>query len=79
MKTAFLRWAVPAALIAVFSATSCKEDTGPKWVCEDSELLGCAPDFALLDHNPASGTYNMYVSPRDYLGKVSAWFFGYAN
>ena len=79
MKPARFRWAVPAALIIIFAAASCKEDTGPKWVCEDSELTGCAPEFSLLDHNPASGTYNMYVSPRDYLGQVSAWYFGYAN
>ena len=33
-------------------------------------------DFELLDVNPTSSTYNQTVSPRDYLGQVSAWYFG---
>ena len=37
------------------------------------------PDFALTDENPASATYQKSVSPRDYLGQVSAWYFGHAT
>ncbi len=37
------------------------------------------PDFALTDENPASSTYQDSVSPRDYLGQVSAWYFGHAT
>jgi len=37
------------------------------------------PNFALLDLNPASATYQQTVSPRDYLGAVSVWFFGYST
>ena len=36
-------------------------------------------DFALEDVNPNSGTYGQQVSPRDYLGQVSAWYFGHAT
>ena len=36
-------------------------------------------DFALLDVNPTSATYNQTVSPRDYLGQVSAWYFGHST
>jgi len=36
-------------------------------------------DFALLDVNPTSATYNTMVSPRDYQGQVSAWYFGYSS
>ena len=36
-------------------------------------------DFALLDVNLTSETYNHQVSPRDYLGQVSAWYFGHAT
>ncbi len=36
------------------------------------------PDFSLLDVNETSITYNAYVSPVDYLGQVSAWYFGSA-
>jgi hypothetical protein len=37
------------------------------------------PDFALPDVNPASPSYSQQVSPRDYLGKISAWYFGRAG
>jgi hypothetical protein len=37
------------------------------------------PDFSLADVNPASPSYDRQVSPRDYLGKVSAWYFGKAG
>ena len=36
-------------------------------------------DFMLLDVNKNSPTFNMQVSPRDYLGKVSGWYFGRAT
>jgi hypothetical protein len=40
---------------------------------------GQVPDFALVDVNPNSATYNQQVSPRDYLGQISAWYFGHAT
>ena len=49
--------------------------TGSPQVAEN-ELV---TDFALLDVNPTSSTYNQTVSPRDYLGQVSAWYFGHAT
>jgi hypothetical protein len=48
-------------------------------------LPGCSsgddrmPDFALLDVNPESATYNLAVSPRDHLGHTTAWYFGSAT
>ena len=36
------------------------------------------PDFALVDVNPTSPTYNQDVSPRDYVQQVSAWYFAHA-
>lgn len=38
-----------------------------------------APDFSLLDVNPASPTANQPVSPRDYLQRVSGWYFGHST
>ncbi|NUO48314.1 MAG: hypothetical protein HOV80_05605, partial [Polyangiaceae bacterium] len=38
-----------------------------------------APDFSLLDVNPASSTSGQPVSPRDYLQRVSGWYFGHAT
>ncbi|MCC6557716.1 MAG: hypothetical protein IT372_32595 [Polyangiaceae bacterium] len=37
------------------------------------------PDFSLMDVNPASARYDQPVSPRDYLMRVSAWYFGHAT
>jgi hypothetical protein len=37
------------------------------------------PDFAIADVNPNSATYDQEVSPRDYLGGLSAWYFGLAT
>ena len=37
------------------------------------------PDFALVDVNETSATYGQAVSPRDYSGQISAWFFGHAH
>lgn len=42
-------------------------------------LAQIAPDFSLLDENPASATHAQLVSPRDYLGQVSAWYFGHST
>jgi hypothetical protein len=52
---------------------------GPAWpaAAEGEEAL--VPDFSLLDTNPNSTTYNQNVSPRDYLGQISAWYFGHAT
>lgn len=37
------------------------------------------PDFSLVDVNPASRTAGQAVSPRDYLHRVSAWYFGHST
>ena len=42
-------------------------------------LSGLAPDFALPDVNPNSATFDSTISPRDYLSKVSAWYFGHST
>jgi hypothetical protein len=37
------------------------------------------PDFSLVDVNANSFSYQETVSPRDYLGQISAWYFGHAT
>ena len=37
------------------------------------------PDFSLPDVNSNSTRFNQPISPRDYLGEVSAWYFGHAT
>jgi len=51
------------------------------WEGEDYIWLSPAarPDFYLPDENPTSLTYGQPVSPRDYLRKVSGWYFGHAT
>ncbi len=36
-------------------------------------------DFSLVDENETSPTWDLEVSPRDYLVKVSGWYFGHAT
>jgi len=36
-------------------------------------------DFSLPDVNPNSATFGRDVSPRDFLGRTSAWYFGHAT
>jgi hypothetical protein len=38
-----------------------------------------APDFGIADVNPNSATSGQTISPRDYVGKVSAWYFGHST
>ncbi len=53
--------------------------------CGDDEPVnpgpgaGQVPDFSLADVNPTSATFDQSVSPRDYLQKVSAWYFGHST
>ncbi len=39
---------------------------------------GPLPDFALVDVNSTSGTFEQQVSPRNYIGEVSGYYFGNA-
>lgn len=36
-------------------------------------------EFSLPDVNATSATFSQDVSPRDFLGAVSAWYFGHAT
>lgn len=37
------------------------------------------PDFSLQNVNPNAVPTGNMVSPRDYLGQVSAWYYGHAT
>ena len=45
----------------------------------DPPVAGRAPSFLLADVNTTSPTYDADVSPRDFLGGVSAWYFGHST
>ena len=68
--------AAACALLAVAVLAACgsnNDSVGP--VASPSALA----DFGLLDVNPTSPRADQIVSPRDYLGSVSAWYFGHAT
>ena len=60
-----------AAFLITLTCAGCGDDPASPPVA--------APDFALPDVNATSPTFNQTVSPRDYLQKVSAWYFGHAT
>lgn len=48
--------------------------TGPKGADSGFEA-GLVADFNLPDQNPTSPRAGQSISPRDYLGDVSGWYF----
>jgi hypothetical protein len=62
--------AVTVVFVGCDSATS---------VVDDGPVDPFVSDFSLRDANSSSPTFNTVVSPRDFLGQVSAWYFGSAT
>jgi hypothetical protein len=54
-------------------------DLAAGWLAEGELAENPVADFALVDTNPTSGTYNQAVSPRDYLDQTSAWYFAHST
>lgn len=65
------------AVIIIPGLTGCKDDS-PAGL-DGGPAADPMPDFTLQDVNPNSSTYDQGVSPRDYLRKVSAWYFGHST
>lgn len=56
------------------------EDTDPTDSDTDGAVSGAPmPDFSLEDVSENSARYGEQVSPRDYLEKVSGWYFTHAG
>ena len=49
------------------------------WGCANDELGFIVPEFALVDDNPNSATFEEEILPRDYLGSVTGWYFGHGD
>ena len=62
-----------SALLLFLAVVGCSGDK-PSKPTEDPR-----PDFQLTDVNANSARAGQAVSPRDYLGKVSAWYFGHST
>ena len=73
MKSITKRFALASSLLALLVLTAGCGDpvTGP--------TTGPMPDFHLDDVNPASATFGDSVSPRQYTGVISAWYFGHST
>lgn len=55
------------------------ESLEPRYMLDGTGLFETVADFSLVDTNPTSETFGQEVSPRDYEGKVSAWYFGHST
>ena len=65
------------AFLALFLlAGGCHGDNPTKPTPVPAEVV---PDFHVLDVNPNSASHGDSISPREYLGKISCWYFGHAG
>ncbi len=69
------RFSVVLVLGCAGFASACKDDSPT--ANHDGPVM--AADFSLEDLNDSSQTYQQAISPRDYLGSVSAWYFGHST
>lgn len=88
-------WTVNGAAYGGGDTVPAADLTGGVWVCTGvasdpygtggADMAAVAvtrvaqPDFSLIDENATSPTAGDPVSPRDYLTKVSGWYFGHAT
>jgi hypothetical protein len=69
-----------AILALLLLAPACDRDKKPSEpVNHDPGGADTMPAFRLPDVNPSSATFGRQVSPRDHLGRISAWYFGHAG
>ena len=73
------RHAVLAVFLAFIMTCGCGGKDATKPGPTPLPSTEAVPDFHLKDMNPNSVRYHSLVSPRDYLGTVSAWYFGHAG
>ena len=74
MKALPHRGLLVAALVLLLGG--CNDDKPTKPL---ENTGGVVPDFKILDVNPNSSAYGDSVSPREYLGQISCWYFGHAT
>ena len=67
-----------SALLVAFVFAGCGKDktTGPP---DEPPVDNRVSDFSLPDVNPTSASFGSDVSPRDFEGAISAWYFGHAT
>jgi hypothetical protein len=78
---------VPAGESCAADRPCCTPLTCSNGICRADDNGGVAdglseaavPDFSVPDVNAQSPRYAENVSPRDYLGHISAWYFGHST
>lgn len=68
----------PIGFVGLFQAVS-ERPQATEVVSQDVQHPDAIFDFSLTDVNATSATFDEPVSPRDYLSKVSGWYFGHAT
>ena len=68
--------AFAASALAVLRLSACTWNDDVAGPAAGSAALA---DFGRIDVNPTSARAGQRVSPRDYLGTVSAWYFGHST
>jgi len=63
----------------VFAACGQAPANDPTSPSGNSMALVVQPEFGLEDVNTSSPRFGERVSPRDYLQKVTGWYFGWAT
>lgn len=77
LKTAAI-WCMAVLALLCLPSCGCSSCDGAA-VVQTGPPLAQAPQFLLQDLNDTSGTYTQQLSPRAYLGGVSAWYFGHST
>jgi hypothetical protein len=77
LRSRWLRFVPLFALL--FGLAACEDD--PAALPQDpvTPPQDVVSDFSLPDVNPHSTRFEETVSPRDYTGAISAWYFGHAT
>jgi len=70
---------VSTLAVATAITLGCSDDDERTTAPTDPTPGDQVPGFSLLDVNETSATADERVSPRDHLGRVSAWYFGHAT
>lgn len=70
--------ALAAVTVAVVLGCGAPQGSADAGLGPDGGAIALS-DFSLPDVNPASPTSGQNVSPRDFQGRVSAWYFGHSS
>lgn len=72
-------WALAAVTVAVLLGCGAPTGTTDAGLLPPDAGSVALTDFSLVDENPASATSAQNVSPHDFDGRVSAWYFGHSS